>query len=75
MRENGLTPNQAVFKEYINLEKRYSTEAFENLSRGVAGDRGELTRFFRGMIFLKLPIYQITVIELSKQLQAVVFIS
>ena len=49
-RENDATPDQAVFQEYINLERRYAAQAFENLARGVGGDRGELTRYFRGMI-------------------------
>ena len=52
MRENGNSPDQAVFNEYINLEKRYRGQAFENLAKGVGGDRGEIKRFFRGKIFL-----------------------
>ena len=56
MRENGQDVDQNVFNEYINLEKKYSSQAFENLARGVKGDRGELTRFFRGTDFLKFDL-------------------
>ena len=48
MRENGQAIDNQVFEEYIQLDKRYRKDAFENLAKGVGGDCGELRRFFRG---------------------------
>ena len=48
MRENGQAIDNRVFEEYINLDKRYRKDAFENLAKGAGGNSGELRRFFRG---------------------------
>ena len=65
MRENDQVADQNVFKEYIKLERKYAEQAFQNLAKGVAGDRGELVRFFRGTDFILIRNLKNSKLQLS----------
>lgn len=60
MRENNKSPDPEVFKRYIELEKNYARQAFENLAAAVGGDRGEIKRFFDlGRFYKNITFYDI----------------